>query len=374
MKKVTITLVGLLFTMAIHSQNNLRTIRTGVTFLTIAADARSAGMGDMGVATSSDVFSQQHNAAKYAFAEQSQGFAIGYTPYMTKISSDISLAQLNYYNKFNDRNAVGASLRYFGLGDIQHTNLNGESLGVFSPNEFAVDLSYSIKLTERFAGSVTGRFIHSNLMPGAERDGNANSISVDIGGYYESEIISTANGTDGRIKTGFSIQNIGPKISYTEDAASENFLPTNLRLGAGYDFIIDRYNTISLYGETTKLLVPTPPANATADDWRKYRSIGWLKGIGQSFSDAPGGISEELKEFTWALGGEYLYQDSFAFRGGYFHESQEKGSRQYATIGAGFKYNTVKIDLSYLFSMGAIQNPLENTLRFSLTFNFGNKF
>ena len=400
MKKVVLSVFALVVAQQAIAQNQLdapadyvryQAITTGVPFLLINADARAAGMGDMGVATSADVFSQQHNAAKYAFAEKSQGFAVSYTPYMSKISSDISLAQLNYYNRFNERNAVGASLRYFGLGDIDFTGLDGSAMGTYSPNEFAFDVSYTIRLTDQFAGAITGRYISSNLQLAGDREGKANSVAVDISGYYESDIISNGN-SDGRFKAGFAIQNLGPKISYTDDQLSENFLPTNLRLGAGYDFILDQYNTISVYGEATKLLVPTPQepewldldgdgqlsaaeiSTARTKNLNEYRSIGWLKGVGKSFGDAPGGFGEEMKEFTWALGAEYWYQDSFAFRGGYFHESEVKGARQYATLGAGFKYNTVKVDVSYLFGMGKIQNPLDSTLRFSLTFNFGDSY
>lgn len=400
MKKIVLSAICLASIQQMAAQNELPTpenytrykaITTGVPFLNIAADARSAGMGDMGVATSADVFSQQHNAAKYAFAEKSQGFAISYTPYMSKISTDISLAQLNYYNRFNERNAVGASLRYFGLGDVQFTDLQGNDMGVYSPNEFAFDVTYTIKLTDRFAGAVTGRYISSNLQLGTESEGKANSIAVDLSGYYESGLIMSGN-SEGRFKAGFAIQNLGPKISYTDDGLGESFLPTNLRLGAGYDFIMDQYNTISVYGEVTKLLVPTPQepkwldlnndGELSNDEYRlamqksreEYQNIGWLKGVGKSFGDAPGGFGEEMKEFTWALGAEYWYQDSFAFRAGYFHESEEKGSRQFATLGAGFKYNTVKVDVSYLFGTGKIQNPLDSTLRFSLTFNFGDNY
>lgn len=400
MKKVVLSVFALAIAQQSVAQQELPTpenyyriksITTGVPFLLINADARAAGMGDMGVATGADVFSQQHNAAKYAFAEKSQGFAVSYTPYMSKIATDISLAQLNYYNRFNERNTVAASLRYFGLGDIQFTGLDGSDLGTYSPNEFAFDLSYTIRLTEQFAGSVTGRYISSNLQTAGDREGKANSIAVDISGYYESGLISNGN-SDGRFKAGFAIQNLGPKISYTDDQLSENFLPTNLRVGAGYDFILDQYNTISVYGEASKLLVPTPQepvwldlngngqldgdeySQAVGKNRAEYNNIGWLKGVGKSFGDAPDGFGEEMKEFTWALGAEYWYQDSFAFRGGYFHESEEKGARQFATLGAGFKYNTVKVDVSYLFSMGKIQNPLDNTLRFSLTFNFGDNY
>lgn len=397
MKKIVLSAICLASIQQMAAQNELpvpsdfdynKAITTGVPFLNIAADARSAGMGDMGVATSADVFSQQHNAAKYAFAEKSQGFAISYTPYMSKISTDISLAQLNYYNRFNERNAVGASLRYFGLGDIQYTNLQGQDEGVYSPNEFAFDVSYTIKLTDRFAGAVTGRYISSNLQLGTESEGKANSIAVDLSGYYESGLIMSGN-SEGRFKAGFAIQNLGPKISYTDDGLGESFLPTNLRLGAGYDFIMDQYNTISVYGELGKLLVPSRleptfvdlngngeynPGEQVNYRTEEYNNIGWLKGVGKSFGDAPGGFGEEMKEFTWALGAEYWYQDSFAFRAGYFHESEEKGARQFATLGAGFKYNTVKVDVSYLFGTGKIQNPLDSTLRFSLTFNFGDNY
>lgn len=373
MKKRFIAISALMFCGIINAQQTeLNSITTGVPFLNINADARSAGMGDMGVATSSDVFSQQHNAAKYAFAEKAQGFAISYTPYMSKISSDISLSQLNYYNKFNERSAVGASLRYFGLGDINYTDNVGNDLGTYSPNEFAFDVSYSIKLTDKFAGGITARYISSNIQQGIDREGSANSIAVDVSGYYESETFRSGAGTEGKLKAGFAIQNIGPKISYTDDVLSESFLPTNLRLGVGYDHILDPYNKVSFYGEAAKLLVPTPPTDRAL--MAEYRKTGWFNGMFKSFGDAPGGGSEEFKEITWALGAEYWYQDSFAFRAGYFHESEMKGARQFATLGAGFKYNTVKVDVSYLFSMGAIQNPLDSTLRFSLTFNFGDTY
>jgi len=362
------------------------TITTGVPFLLINADARSAGMGDMGVATSPDAFSQQHNAAKYAFSEKQQGFAISYTPYMASIASDISLAQLNYFNKINERSAIGASFRYFGMGDIELRDSYDSNPVTVSPNELAFDISYSLKLSEKFSMGVTGRYISSNLkVPTGNESGSANSIAVDVSGYYQSEIIQN-NGFDGRFKAGFAIQNMGPKISYTDDQFSENFLPTNLRLGAGYDFILDQYNKISAYGEVTKLMVPSHQyptyidsnGNGERDSnepinehIKEYREKGWVSGMFSSFGDAPGGFSEEMKEFTWALGGEYMYQDSFAFRLGYFHESEMKGNRQYATLGAGFKYNIVTVDVSYLFATSSVQNPLENTLRFSLTFNFG---
>lgn len=370
----------------LYLSQGLAPITTGVPFLLINADARSAGMGDMGVATSPDAFSQQHNAAKYAFSEKQQGFAISYTPYMASVASDISLAQLNYFNKVNDRMAFAGSFRYFGMGDIDLMESFGSNIVTVSPNELALDVSGSLKLSETFSGAVTLRYINSNLkIPSQNESGSASAVAVDIAGYYQSEVMRN-NNFDGRLRAGFAIQNIGPKIKYTDDIQSENFLPTNLRLGAGYDFILDQYNKISAYGEVTKLMVPShqyptyidannngvqdanEPTNFHRDE---YNQKGWFGGMFSSFGDAPGGFSEEMKEFTWALGGEYWYQDSFAFRLGYFHESEMKGARQYATLGAGFRYNIVNIDVSYLFATGAAQNPLENSLRFSLTFNFG---
>lgn len=350
-------------------------ITTAVPFLLINADARSAGMGDMGVATSPDVFSQQHNAAKYAFSEKQQGVGVSFTPYMASIANDISLAQLNYFNKINERSAVGASFRYFGMGDILlKDSYDGPEVPV-SPNELALDISYALKLTDRYSMAVTMRYINSNLkIPTDNESGSTGGIAFDLSGYYVSDLIQN-NGFDGRFRAGWAIQNMGPKIKYTDDVFAENFLPTNLKLGAGYDFILDQHNKITAYGEVSKLLVPSNKMPTFTDlNGNEYRQKGWLSGMFSSFGDAPGGFSEEMKEFTWALGGEYWYQDSFAFRLGYFHESEMKGARQYATLGAGFKYNIVNIDVSYLFATGAMQNPLENTLRFSLTFNFGKTF
>ncbi|WP_158209313.1 type IX secretion system outer membrane channel protein PorV [Myroides phaeus] len=379
MKKVTALLVSVLVGQSLFAQKENRPITTGVPFLLIAGDARSAGMGDIGVATTTDAFSQQHNAAKYAFADQSQGFAVSYTPYMSKITSDMSLGQLNYYNKYNERSAIGASLRYFGMGEIDmREDLNG---GVVTkkPNEFAIDVSYSLKLSENFGMAVTGRFINSNLkMP--EVDGtstSASSFAVDVSGFYESDKIAFSS-FDGKWRAGFNVQNLGPKIKY-DDQQFGSFLPANLKLGGSFDFIIDQQNTITVSGELNKLLVPTPPKfkRNNQDDYQmelqKYGDMGWFKGVFKSFGDAPGGFSEEMKEITWSLGAEYLFDNKFAFRTGYFHESQEKGARQYATVGAGFKYSLVSIDLAYLFSTSKINNPMENTLRFSLTFDIGNK-
>jgi hypothetical protein len=364
-----------------------RVITTAVPFLLIAADARSAGMADMGVATSADAYSQQYNPSKYAFSRQKQGFSMSYTPYLTSIANDISLGQVTYFNRFNDRMAFSGSLRYFGFGDIQLTDDSAALLTTVSPNEFALDGSYSLKLSPEFAMGVSGRYIRSNLkIANATTDARpATTFAVDVSGIYQSEE-EVYDNFNGRWRAGFNFQNLGPKLSYDNDLLNENFIPANMRLGGSFDFILDDYNKVSLIGETTKLLVPTPQtvtdlnndgvidATDKSINNQNYRKISWTSGIFKSFGDAPDGFSEELKEFTWALGAEYWYQDSFALRTGYFSESVEKGARKYLTLGAGFKYNIVKIDVSYLFSASKVRNPLENTLRFSLSFNFGDEY
>ena len=366
-----------------------RALNPGVPFLLVAADARAAGMADNGVATSADVFSQQWNPAKYAFATDAQGFSISYTPYLTDLVNDISLGQFTYYNKLNERSALAASIRYFSLGKIElrQTGDPNEDFITVSPNEFAIDGSYSLKLSEKFSMAIAGRFINSNLKvaSGNNDASSASSFAVDVAGFYQSEEIAY-NEFNGRWRAGFNIQNLGPKISYDNDNLNNNFLPANLKIGTGFDFILDDYNKVSLNVEFNKLLVPTPQTVTDLNDDgvidskdyaianTNYRTIGWTSGVFKSFGDAPDGFSEELKEVTYAVGAEYLYQDSFAMRLGYFHESPLKGARQFLSLGAGFKYNVVKVDVSYLFSASKVKNPLENTLRFSLTFNFGDKY
>ncbi|WP_309608009.1 type IX secretion system outer membrane channel protein PorV [Flavobacterium sp.] len=394
MKKIILILSASLFVVHVSAQSE-RPITTGVPFLLIAADARSAGMADNGVATSPDAFSQQYNPAKYAFSLKKQGLAISYTPYLTNLVNDISLGQLNYFNRINDRSAIGTSLRYFGLGEIQLTDNEGNNLSIVKPNELAVDLSYSLQLSEKFSMAVAGRYIRSNLrIANASNNASAaNSFAVDIAGFYQSPEIAF-NSFNGRYRGGFNLQNLGPKISYDGNSGVENnanFLPANMRLGGGFDFIFDDYNKLGVNLEFTKLLVPTPQIptprdlngdgdtsdageNGVSQANEDYKSIGWTSGIFKSFGDAPDGFSEELKEFTYSLGAEYWYQDSFALRMGYFNESVQKGARKYFTLGAGFKYTTITVDVSYLFSASKIPSPLENTLRFSLTFNFGDDY
>ncbi|MDW8850312.1 type IX secretion system outer membrane channel protein PorV [Flavobacterium sp. MMLR14_040] len=399
MKKISLLLICLLIISYAKAQDITRPITTGVPFLLVAADARAAGMADQGVATSTDAYSQQWNPAKYAFATDAQGLSISYTPYLTDLANDISLGQLTYYNKINERSAFATSFRYFGFGGIElrETGDPNEPTREVNPNEFALDGSYSLKLSDKFSMAVGARYIRSNLkIPSTDIDASAaSSFAVDIAGFYQSDEIAYAD-FNGRWRAGFNMQNVGQKISYDNDDISANFLPANLRLGGGFDFILDDYNKVGVSVEFTKLLVPTPPgpgtavdangdgdftdvgdisqADADAANYKAYNDIGWVSGIFKSFGDAPDGFSEELKEITYSVGAEYMYQDSFAVRAGYFHESPEKGARQFFSLGAGFKYSAVKIDVSYLFSSSKVKNPLENTLRFSLTFNFGDKY
>jgi len=378
MKKLSL-LILLVFVIKLSAQED-RVITTAVPFLTIAADARSAGMGDMGVATSTDAFSQQWNPAKFAFAERKMGIGVSYTPYLESIITDISLLNASFYSKIDDQSAFAIGLRYFTLGEIELRQFANDPGTLAKPNELALDGSYSLKLSPTFSMAVGGRYIRSNLkLPqnGSEDSQAASSFAVDVAGYYRSSEIAYDK-FDGRWRAGFNLSNLGGKIKYDE-GGQENFIPTNLGFGAGFDFILDQDNVIGITTEFNKLLVPTPKdfnEDGVIDsaDNDEYQQIGFFSGITKSFGDAPDGFSEELKEFTWALGAEYSYQDAFMIRTGYFNESEEKGSRKFFTMGAGFKFKSAQIDLSYLFSTSQVKNPLENTLRFSLTFNLGEEF
>lgn len=393
MKKISLLSICLVFISFVAAQQ--RVITTGVPFLMIASDARSAGLADQGVATSSDAFAQQWNPAKYAFALDKQGFSVSYTPYLTDLVNDISLGQFSYFNKLNERSSFAGSLRYFGLGEIQLTDASGTLLNKVSPNEFALDGSYSLKLSEKFAMAVAARYISSNLkiVSDVGDASPASTFAIDVAGFFQSEEIAF-NEFNGRWRAGFNFQNLGPKISYDNDEFNNNFIPANLKLGTGFDFILDDYNKVAVSLELNKLLVPTPQVSKDDSNYfgkdingdgivdvtdydlalENYRTTSWTSGIFKSFGDAPDGFSEELKEITYSLAAEYLYQDSFAMRLGYFHESPQKGARKFVSLGAGFKYTAIKVDVSYLFSASNIKNPLENTLRFSLSFNFGDKY
>ncbi|MBG6131167.1 hypothetical protein IWQ47_002636 [Aquimarina sp. EL_43] len=375
------------FTFKTQAQEQNRAITTATPFLLIAADARAAGLADQGVATSPDAFSQQWNPAKYAFIKNKQGVGVNYTPYLSNLVNDIFLGNVNYYNRLNERSAVAASFRYFSLGDIEFRQGPNDEPNVQKPNELTLDVSYALKLSDRFSMAVAGRYLRSDLrLQGLGADASAaGSFGVDIAGFYRSDEIAF-NSFNGRWRAGATISNIGPKIKY-DDAGQENFIPTNFRLGAAFDFILNEDNRITPSLEFSKLLVPTPldntidrngdgvvDGNDTTIANNEYNDISEFGAIFSSWGDAPDGFSEELKEITWALGAEYMYRDVFAFRAGYFNEAEEKGARKFLSLGAGFRYNIVNLDISYLFSTSSVRSPLEGTLRFGLSFNFGDEY
>lgn len=348
-------------------------ITTAAPFLLIPSDARSGGMGDMGVATSTDAFSLFHNPAKMAFGSRQVYAGLTYSPWLRNLTDDIFIGSASYINRFSENSAWGADFKYFSLGEINLTDNQGNPNGSINPNEFVLSGAYALKLSETFSMGVGLKYLRSNLAFNGTV-GNAlqpiNSFAVDVSGYYQS-FEENYGSFNGRYRIGFNITNIGPKVSYVP--GEEDFIPTNLKFGGGFDFILDDYNIISTNIEFTKLLVPTPPlrdANGNIIEG-KDDNVGWISGIFQSFGDAPGGFSEELQEFTYALGAEYLYNNAFALRAGYFHESQNKGNRQYFTIGTGFRTNALNVDLSYLINSSDVNNPLENSLRFSLSFDLG---
>ncbi len=376
MKQFTTLLLLVGFFQLTNAQN--RVVTTGVPFLHISPDARSASLGDQGVATSADAFSNHWNPAKYAFASNETGAAISYTPYLSKLVNDIFLADLTYYRAIDDRASWAVGLRYFSLGEIEIGETPADFINplIERPNEFALDASYALKLSDNFSMAIQGSFLSSDLklQTGTNESVAANTVAIGISGFYESFEVPYSN-FSGIWRAGFNLSNIGPKIKY-EDEGESDFLPTNLKLGGGFDFVFDSYNKLALSLEVNKLLVPSPSEPITDRDgnitgYKQPDDVGVLSGIFKSFGDAPDGFSEELKEFTWALGAEFTYDESFALRAGYFNEHELKGARKFITLGVGFKYNIIDIDLSYLISATRVVNPLENTLRFSLTFNFG---
>jgi hypothetical protein len=344
-------------------------IITGVPFLTIGPDSRAGGLGDAGAATSSDVNSQHWNAAKYAFSESEMGVGLSYTPWLRNLVSDISLGYLVGYKRLDDRQTLSSSLLYFGLGTIQGMDEYGEPTISSSPNEFAIDLGYALKLSDYFAGAVALRYIRSDLtagqMVGSTFTHAGNAYAADIAFYYQNEMRS--NRKRSTFASGINISNVGSKISYT-DGETKDFIPTNMKLGVSYKTELDRYNTITLTFDANKLLVPTPDSTKTDIVTGGNSNIGPIEGIFKSFTDAPGGMSEELKEINFSVGAEYWYNKQFAIRAGYFYEDVTKGNRKFFTAGAGLKMNVFALDFSYLIA--AQNNPLSNTLRFTLSFDF----
>jgi len=353
-----------------QNERDWSTITTAVPFLMIGPDARAGGMGDVGTATAPDGNSIFWNASKLAFVDKEVGFNVSYVPWLKGLVDDIGLGYVSGYGKIGDKQTVSASLRYFSLGNITFTNEEGVPQGDYKPNEFAVDLAYSRKLSENFSAAVVGKFIYSNLTLGQNVNGvesNAGtSVAADVSMYYKKPL-RFAQGKRGLWALGVSINNIGNKISYTS-STEKDFIPTNLRIGTSFSMDIDDYSSISVSLDLSKLLVPTPPLYDSLNQLvppYKDNNVSVAQGMIQSFYDAP--FKEEMQEIIYSAGVEYWYDKQFALRGGYFYEHPQKGNRQYFTLGAGLRYNVFGLDFSYLIATNP-NNPLKNTLRFTLTY------
>ncbi len=368
------TILSLIFSFTILSQLNAqnsgiisgqdtsrRVITTAVPFLTIAPDPKSGAMGDVGVATAPDANSTYWNPAKLAFANQKAAVAFSFTPWLTKYVDDMSLSYLTGFYKLDNNQALGLSMTYFDLGDIELTDGSGGSLGSFNPREFAISATYSRKLSEKFSLGISGRFIHSNLSGNITTSPTTDpkpgtSIAADIGIYHNSQI--TFMKKQSLLSYGASISNIGSKITYNS-ADEEDFIPTNLKLGGALSTFLDPYNKVTFALDFNKLLVPTPQPDGSE------RDKGVLEGMFSSFGDAPNGFSEELQEIMISTGLEYEYKETFALRAGYFYENENKGNRQYFTFGAGFQVKKIEFNFSYLIPQFQ-DHPLAETLRFGM--------
>ena len=362
----------------INAPLELNTITTAVPFLIIGPDSRSGGMGDVGVASTPDANSMHWNPAKYAFVEDDMGFAINYVPWLRSLVPDISLSYLSGYLKRNDKETIGISLRYFSLGDITFTDINSNVIGQYKPNELAISTAYARKLSDHYSLAIAVRYIHSDLTGGQTLTGGlgthaGQSIAADVSSYFQKEVRIAKKDFDWAM--GINISNLGNKISYTETAVRD-FIPINMRFGTSIGTNFDDYNSMSIEFDVNKLLVPTPPSynddgeiNGGMDP-----DVSVVNGVFQSFWDAPGGTKEEFRELNYSIGLEYWYAEQFSVRAGYFYEHPTKGDRQYFTMGAGVKYNVFALDFSYLIDASSSingSNPLANTLRFTLAFDFG---
>jgi len=360
-------------------------ISTGMPILLVAPDAVSGAMGDVGAATPPDIYSSHWNNSKFAFIEGDFGLSTTYTPWLRNLGvGDMNLLYLGAYKRLGSRGTVAASLTYFSLGEIQSTDPEGNSRGTMNPNEFAADVTYAMKLNDELSLGASGRYVHSDLTNGQQvSDGSgyvttkpARSLAADLGLYWQHPLDGAQT-----LAMGAFVSNMGAKLSYSNDDTRQEFLPANLRLGARYSNTLDQSNRISIMADVNKLLVPTPPVTVgdnTYSDYypnlTEYYNTGVMRGIIQSFYDAPGGLSEELRELQVSVGAEYWYKNTLAARAGYFYENDTKGGRRYATVGFGLKYNVMQFDFAYLIPTTAFSsNPLTNTIRISLTFNLAKK-
>ncbi len=362
----------------------LNVITTAVPFLMISPDARAGAMGDAGVSTSADVNSMHWNPAKYAFLDKDISWGLAYSPWLRNLVPDMNLAYLSFASRIDNMSAVAATLRFFTLGDIQFTDVNGGDLGTYRPNEFAIDAAYSRMLTDNLSGAVAARFIYSNLTLGQLEGSRAGiSVAADVAVYWQKEV-EWFRDIGAEFAWGINISNIGNKIGYSGTSIRRDFIPTNLRFGPTLNLEIDDYNSIAFTADINKLLVPTPPLYKRDDQGNPIPIPGTDKfeiasgmdnevvvvaGMLQSFYDAPGGFGEEISELSYAVGVEYWYNEVFAIRGGGFFEDKTKGNRKFFTLGAGLRYNVFGLDFSYLIPVDTRNNPLGNTIRFALVFD-----
>jgi len=365
-------LTGMAQTTKSQSVDPINVVTTAVPFLRISPDARAAGMGDLAIATTPDANSSFWNLAKVPFNTSQGGISASYTPWLKDILNDVYLAAIAGYYKFDDLQAMSGSLRYFSLGNIQFTDGLGNDLNVYRPREFAIDLGYSRKLSEKSGIGVGLKYIYSNLAGNVPATGQtykaASAVAGDLAYHYNGRNDQGQGWAFGAV-----LSNLGSKISYTDNADQKDYIPANLGLGTTYTRKFNEQNQIQFGIDINKLLVPTPPADpATPQQLADYRSKSVIGGWFSSFGDAPGGFSEEMKEFQASIGAEYMYNNQFALRAGYFYEDKTKGNRRYFTMGVGIKYQSFGLDFSYLLPSGSgvDRNPLSNTLRFSLHFNF----
>lgn len=353
----------------------LNALRVAVPFLTIAPDSRSASMGDAGAATAPDGNSQHWNLAKYPFINKEWGISYSYTPWLRKLVNDINLHYLTAFKKLDKEQVISGSLLYFSMGEIIFTNDNGDQTSRHNPNELALDFGYSRKFADLISGGIAFRYIRSDLTGGYTQQAQStttsgNAFAADVSVYYEQPL--TIDNKKAETAFGLVISNIGSKISYNADAIKD-FIPINMRLGGRFSMDYDQYNSFSFVLDANKLLVPTPPiydrqTNLIVKGKDPNVSVG--QGMLQSFSDAPGGMKEEMREISYAAGFEYWYAKQFALRGGYFTEDKTKGNRKYFTLGAGLKYNVFTLDFAYLIPQAGQNNPMANTVRFTLSFDF----
>lgn len=376
--KIATLLVAIFLTLpaaADEKRDMFNPIKTSVTSQSIAPDARAAGMGDVGAATDPDVVSQYWNPAKYPFTISRAGVSLNYTPWLRKLVGDMDLAYLAGYYRIGDYSAVSASLRYFSLGEVfVSTGETADNSMTINPYEMSADVAYSLMLSEKFSIAAAVRWIYSDLTYNVSDDTSPGSaFAVDLAAYYQNYL--NIGSRECQLGLGLNISNIGSKISFGGDNNSE-FIPTNLRLGASLMVPIDEYNRFSISADANKLLVPTYPKQnegETTNDYQErvqkdYYDVSSISGIFKSFGDAPGGFKEELQEIQWSVGAEYVYNDKFSVRAGYHHESENKGNRKYFTVGAGFRMNVFSLDAGYVIAT-AKSNPLDQTLRFTLSFD-----